>query len=431
MATNIFVIGLDDFNLRLLRRVRHARDYDFHGLLEFRSVAQDPECEVDDLLARAFETLDAFPGTIDAIVGYWDFPTVLMMPILRRRYGLRGPSLESVLRCEHKYWARLEQQKVLGEMVPPFVLVDPFAQDAARRRPLPFPFWIKPVKAHSSTLGFRVRNADDYRKALTTIRAGIRHLAVNLNQIMRYADLPNEIAHADGWKCIAEGLISRGRQCTVEGYVFEGEPVVYGIVDSIRGPNRSSFARYQYPSTLPKAVQRSIADAAKRAIAQTGLDDSPFNMEFFWEARTNRIRALEINARISKSHSPLFEKVEGVPHKEVMIDVALGRRPEYPLAQGQYSHAAKFMLRRYDCENTDVVLHAPDECTTRELERRFPGTEINLHVRQGMPLEALHFQDSYSHELADIFVGANSQRALMRTYRKIIDTLDIRIGKAA
>jgi len=119
-----------------------------------------------------------------------------------------------------------------------------------------------------------------------------------------------------------------------------------------------------------------------------------------------------------------------VPHKEVMIDVALEQRPEYPLGLGQFRHAAKFMLRRYDGVDAQVVLNAPDLDKVRAIERRFPGSEITLHISKGMRLGDLHLQDSYSHELADIFVGANSQRALMRTYRAIVDDLNIKIGEA-
>jgi hypothetical protein len=350
-----------------------------------------------------------------------------MAPIIRSRYGLPGPSLESVLGCEHKYWARRLQKETAPEMVPDFALVDPFAYDAADRPPLPYPFWIKPVKAHSSMLGYRVDGPDEYRDALAGTRDGIERFAVNLNQIMARADLPAELTAADGWHCIAETIISAGRQCTLEGYVFHGEPHVYGVIDSIRGPNRISFARYQYPSTLPGSVQRRMVEATKRFITRTGLDDSPFNIEFYWNSRTDRLSVLEINARISKSHSPLFEKVEGVPHKEVMIDVALGRRPEFSLGQGAWRHAAKFMLRRYDCDDEDVVVAAPSDAELRAIEADFPGCDIELHVSEGMRLKDLHFQDSYSHELADIFVGANSQRAMMETYRAITDRLDIRI----
>jgi hypothetical protein len=430
MPKNIFVVGLDDFNLQRMNKIRHARHYAFHRLLDFDAVARNPECDVDRLLEQAYATLDSFPGSIDAVVGFWDFPTVLMMPIIRRRYGLRGPSLESVLKCEHKYWARLLQQGAVPDLVPPFALVDPFADDAAERPPLAFPFWIKPVKAHSSILGYKVRNSAEYRHALGDIRERLRYFAVNLDKIMAHAEIPPELAHADGWKCIAEGIISKGRQCTLEGYVFEGKPEVYGIVDSIRGPNRISLERYQYPSTLPKPVQRRMIHAAKTVISEAGLEDSPFNMEFFWSRRSDRIWLLEVNARISKSHSPIFEMVEGVPHNEVMVDVALGHPPEYPLGQGAFRHAAKFMLRRYDLAGTDVIRDVPDADAIAAVERRHPGSTIHLRVEPGMRLKDLNFQDSYSFELADIFVGADSQSALLRAYQEIIDELPIEIGAA-
>lgn len=428
---NIFVVGLEDFNRRMLEKVRHAERYAFHPLLDYESVAEEKDCRVEELIQRSCDTLDRFSGSIDAIVGYWDFPTNLMMPILRRRYGLPGPSLESVLRCEHKYWARRIQKETLPDVVPEFTAVDPFAEGAAENPPLPFPFWIKPVKAHSSKLGFRVGNRQDYREAIEATRQRIEHFAVNLNEIMSRAELPEEIAQVDGWKCIAEAIISVGRQCTLEGYVFEGEPEVYGVVDSIRGSNRSSFERYQYPSTLPETVQQRMIDAAKQLIAATGLDDSPFNIEFFWHRNSDEVWLLEINARISKSHSPLFEKVQGVPHNEVMIDVALGRRPEYPLDEGRFRHAAKFMLRRYDVGGRQPVTEAPNEDRIRQIEQEFPGCDINLHVHEGMRLEDLRYQDSYSFELAEIFVGANSQKELMKTYRAIVDRLGIEIGAAS
>ena len=412
-------------NLRLLQKVRHAENYVFHGLLDVNELKVNSKVDANKLLERAYQTLDSFPGSVDAIVGYWDFPTILMTPILRHRYGLCGPTLESVLRCEHKYWARLLQQQTIPKIIPPFALVDPFSEDAAAGPPLPYPFWLKPVKAHSSILGFCVRNDDDYREALEETRARIEIFAVNMCQIMEYAELPEEIAAADGWKCIAEGMISVGRQCTLEGYVYEGTPEVYGVVDSIRGPNRSSFVRYQYPSTLPKGVQQRMIDAAKQLITRTGLDNSPFNMEFYWNSRSDNIWMLEINARISKSHSPLFEMVEGVPHKEVMIDLALGKRPEYPLGLGRFQHAAKFMLRHYGGDDAQVVTNAPDERELRAIESRFPSCKIISHVQKNMRLGDVHMKDSYSYELADIFLGANSQRALMRTYREITDELNI------
>lgn len=424
---NIFVVGLDDFNLRYLKTVRHAKTYRFHRLLAVNEVARAPRFDVPDLLHKAAATLDTFDGAVDGIVGYWDFPTILMLPLLRRHVGLPGPTLESVLRCEHKYWSRLVQAEVAAEHVPPFALVDPFADPHRALPDIAFPFWIKPIKAHSSKLGFRVGDQQEFEHALERIRGGIAHFADPMNAIMSHADLPDEIAKVHGGLCIAEAIISRGRQCTLEGYVFEGEPCVYGVVDSVRGPNRSSFARYEYPSSLPHAVRDRMASIACQVIARTGLDDSPFNMEFYWDRTNDRLWILEINARLSKSHFPLFAKVEGIAHAEVMVDLALGRRPEYPLRAGEFRHAAKFMARIYDAPDEAVVTRAPDPAGVRAVEAEIPGSEIELHAQEGIRVGDIVLHDSYSHELAVIFVGANSRRALMRKYSKCVGLLDIEI----
>ena len=423
---NIFVVGLEPFNQRLLQAVRNAEAYAFHPLLDYAEITLARRFDLEALLDKARGILRGFPGPVDAIVGYWDFPTVLMMPILRREFGLRGPSLESVLRCEHKYWARQLQAQVVPDQVPPYQLVDPFDPDAARKIALPYPFWIKPIKAHSSILGFRITNPRDLDHALAEARRSIRRFAEPMDVIMGYADLPDDIRAIDGSKCIAEAIISDGRQCTLEGYVFQGDIQVYGIVDSIRGPNRHSLERYEYPSGLPRAVRERMIASARRVIAATGLDDTPFNMEFFYHENRDAISLLEINVRISKSHSPLFDKVEGVPHKEVMLDVALGKRPDYPARRGRFRYAAKFMPRLYGDHDEMVVRNVPDAARLREIEAAFPGSEIQLHVTEGMRLAEMRHGDSYSYELAAVFMGAQSRRGLRSDFKALWKAVGLR-----
>lgn len=427
---NIFVMGLDPFNLRLLKSVRRADRYEFHGLLSYDEVAAARTFDVEMLLDKARSRLRDFGGSVDAIVGYWDFPTILMMPILRREFGLRGPTLESVLRTEHKYWSRLEQKKVVPDEVPAFELVDPFADDAADRIGLDYPFWIKPVKAHSSLLGFRIDDRGDLDHALAEIRAGIHRFADPLDVIMSYADLPEEIRRVGGRHCIAEAIISQGRQCTLEGFSFQGDVRIYGIVDSHRAPNRSSLERYEYPSSLPEPVKARMRESARRVVGHLGLDDTPFNIEFFYDADTDRIWLLEINARISKSHSPLFEKVDGVPHKEVMIDIALGRRPEAPDRQGRFRYAAKYMPRLYGDHDDEVVRNVPDENRLQDLHKAYEGAQIQLHLEEGMRLADIPNRDPYSYELGAIFIGADSREGLQETFDRLWSDIGLRFEKA-
>ena len=140
--SNIFVVGLDEFHLAQLKALRKAKNYRFHPLFhyeEIRGVAQFP---VKVFLREAEKQLKAFPDPVDAIVGYWDFPVSTLLPILRTRLGLLSPTLESVLKCEHKYWSRLEQLETIPDNVPCFTQVNPFAEDPLATITLSYPFWL-------------------------------------------------------------------------------------------------------------------------------------------------------------------------------------------------------------------------------------------------------------------------------------------------
>ncbi len=421
MAKNIFIIGLDDFNLSQLRNLRHAGEYRYRSLIDYSDIKQGERFLVREFLQQAQQRLDAFDDSIDAIIGYWDFPVSTVLPILQQRYGLNGASLEAVLKCEHKYWSRICQAEVCPEFIPPFEHIDPFDANAEEGIGLEFPFWLKPVKAASSYLGFKVHDQNELRQSLEKIRQGIGHFGEPFNYILRFADLPADIATVDGNHCIAEGIISEGHQCTLEGYAYQGEVHVYGVIDSIReGRYQSSFSRYQYPSMFPARIKRRMIDATTRVLQHIGYDNSPFNIEFYWAPGKDEIRLLEINTRISKSHCPLFKMVDGEYHHAVNIDVALGRRPDFPQGEGRYRYAAKFMVRRHE---DALVTRVPGRGEIEKVRQRFPDAEVLLHVQAGMRLSGLRNQDSYSYEIAVIFMGADTAEALERNYQTALAML--------
>ncbi|MFC3282159.1 ATP-grasp domain-containing protein [Litchfieldella rifensis] len=410
MSWNVFVIGFDDLGRRLLPHLRHAEDYAFYGLLSPEKVVHADEYAFDDLTANALAELEQFSGSVDAIVGYWDFPTSTLVPVLRQRLGLPGPSLEAVLKCEHKYWSRLEQKRSVPECVPSFQAVDPFAEDVVAGIHIDYPFWIKPVKAHSSHLGFRIDNADQLREALPRIRAGIGRFGRPLDEVTAHADLPQEVAAVTGHHCIAESIISADCLCTLEGYVLHGEVHLTGVVDSVcDARHRSVLLRYEYPSRLPESVQQRMLDYARRFIEQIGYDNAPFNIEFYHDAKSDRISLLEINPRVSRSNAAIFQLVDSAPHFQVMVDVALGIEPRMSRREGSYPVAAKQMLRVFE---DGIVRRIPSSEERQRVEEAFPGTSVEINVHEGMRLSELRHQDSFSWELGVLFIGANSHDEL-------------------
>jgi len=418
MKKNIFIIGLDDFNLGMLKAVKSAESYEFRGLLDIHALIDSGRYRLSDMLELAEKELRHFEGPIDAIVGYTDFPVSTMVPILCEKFNVPGPSLESVLKCEHKYWSRLEQKQVISEHIPAFYTFDPFDDQALSQIPLDFPFWIKPIKSTASQLGFRIRNKRDFNRAITILREKIG-LFKPFDYLLDIVPLPKEVARVNSSYCVAEEIIS-GRQCTLEGYVHNGQVRTYGIIDSIREPNRTTFARYQYPSRLPRRVQEDMARIAEKVMLHIGFDHSAFNLEFFWNERLEKIWFLEINTRIPQSHSNLFEKVDGVSNHQIMLDVALNRNPWFPKRQGAFKVAGKFFLREYQDK---LITGTPTKEDLDELSRKVPGTLIDLQGKVGMKLSDIPEQDSYSYATAFVYLGADSQKELLEKYKSCRELL--------
>ena len=413
MSWNVFVIGYDALGRYLLPQLNRARDYDFHGLLSIQEAVHADEYSFERLVRKALQEAEDFPGEVDAIVGYWDFPTSALAPVLRNRLGLPGPSLEAVLTCEHKYWSRVEQQRVMPECVPSFQAVDPFDDAAPDKLEIDCPFWIKPVKAHSSHLGFRIDSPEQLREVLPRIRRGIGRFGKPFDEVCAYADLPEKVASVTGHHCIAESIISAGHQCTLEGYVQGGEVRLTGsgMIDSVRDEkHRSVLLRYEYPSRLPASVQRRMVEHACTFMGHIGFDNGPFNIEFYHEEESDRIWVLEVNPRLSRSHAAVYALVDGAPHFQVMVDTALGIEPRMPKRQGPYPVAAKQMLRVFE---DGVVRRVPTLDEIAKGEVTFPGTRVEFNVEEGMRLADLQDQDSFSFELGVVFIGGESHAELL------------------
>ena len=411
---NVFVLGLDDFNRRKLERTSAARDCRFIGLLDPSEILEADYFPIADMLARAQAQIEAFDGEPDAVIGYVDFPVSTMLPILARRFDLRAPTLESLLQCEHKYWSRLVQREVVPEHVPRFALVDPFAEDAADTLELDYPFWLKPVKSAGSFLGFKITDRDELAAALAEIRAHIGVFAEPFDHILEYAELPERVSAVGGHYCIAESLIG-GRQCTLEGYVFDGDVHFHGVIDSIRAANGSTFLRYQYPSRLPGRVTGRMQEISRAVLGHIDFNQSAFNIEFFWDREADQIWLLEINTRIAQHHSDLFEKVDGVSNHEVVVDVALGREPRFPHGDGPFAYAACCFLRHY---SDGVVGRVPSEDEIADLAREVPGIIVEPHVTPGTRLSALTHQESYSYALALVYLGGDDPQSLRDRYKR-------------
>ena len=279
--------------------------------------------------------------------------------------------------------------------------------------------WLKPVKSYSSELAFLARDENEFDDAVRRIREGIGRIGEAVENGVERLDLPDRISEVGGQACLAEEALS-GMQCATEGYVYNGDVVVYGVLDSIDYPERSSFLRHQYPSQLPEEVQRKLRDVSRRVISRVGLDNSTFSIEFFYDPSSDDIALLEINPRHSQSHAEMFESVDGFPNHHAMAQLGLGRDPELPSGEGPYGIAAKCYYRRF---SDALVSSAPSAEDIESLQNRIDGIEVDVVAQAGQRLSELPSQDSYSYELAHVFVAAQDEQELVDKYERCVEGL--------
>ncbi|HBM28271.1 MAG TPA: hypothetical protein DDZ92_05210 [Halomonas sp.] len=425
MKRNVFVIALEDKQTRAMQTLRERKDLEIHGLLDVSTAVESDNVSFNHLLSLANEQLTAYPGTVDAIIAQWDFPTSVIVPILCQQHHLPSPSITSVLKCEHKYWSRLEQQKVVPDVVPKFCGIDPFAEDPLSQVTLDYPFWLKPVKAFSSHLGFKIESSLHFEQAIKEIRAGIRQLGDAFNEALAYIDVPEEIIHLDGNACIAEEIIS-GVQGAPEGSVFNGEFNIHGIISQPKAENSIAlFDRLEYPSNLPEHVHHKMVETAKTFLAHIGYNNGCFNVEFMWDEAREKLWLIEVNTRISQSHSEIFVLVDGMSNHEIAVDIALGQRPSLLNRQGVAPIAAKCFIPF--AHRDGVVKRIPSQAEIAALKARLPHTDVVIDVEPGQQLSHLMHQDSFCYRLGTLYVTGNTHEEIEQNYQYCLDVLNFDI----
>lgn len=76
---------------------------------------------------------------------------------------------------------------------------------------------------------------------------------------------------------------------------------------------------------IPAKNQKTVGQTrciTEKLIPYLGFDDSAFNIEYYWDREKDRIWLLEVNTRVSQSHSAVFEMVDGASNQAITVDVA-------------------------------------------------------------------------------------------------------------
>lgn len=349
-----------------------------------------------------------------AVISTDDYPGSALAAAIASTLALPGPDPAVTLICQHKYLARCAQERIVPDSVPPFALID-VAPGAPLPGGLAFPLFVKPVKSFFSIGAERVDEPAALEALLPRWAA----------QDQFFAPLDEMLRHYTGAtigtkRLIAEGLL-KGEQVTVEGFVHGGKATIMGVVDSVMFPGTLAFARFDYPSALPEAVQRRMADIAATLMPGLGFDNGLFNIEMMYDPESGAVSIIEINPRMASQFADLYEKVDGTNSYAVLLDIAQGRAPRFTRRQGRYAFAASIVLRSFE---DYIVAALPGEADLERLRRDHPDIRIELLARVGRALSA-EMQDGNSYRYGIVNLGGRDRDDVLAQFAACRDTLGI------
>lgn len=365
---------------------------------------------LDETVQRHYD--DNLAG-ITSGVGY---PGMSATAVLTERLDLPGPKPSPILLCEHKYYCRVKQSKIVPSATPEYHLIDPKNLKPIDKISM-FPGFLKPVKSCMSKNAYRIKDRDELRqRAKESLLPEL--FILPFNDLVRL--------HTD-WELNANYLLYEelldGHQVSLEGFVYRGEVTVMGIIDAIMFPGTFSFKRFQYPSSLPQEILLRMEQIAATFIKGIGYDNAMFNMEMIYNPKKDTVHIIEINPKIASQFPDLFEKVDGSNSYEVMMRIALGMEPGFVRGHGQFRIAASCVLRTFDDQ---IVRQVPDQDNVKSVEDRFPGAMVQVIATKGKKLSD-QLQDAHSYRYGLINMGADSEDDLVRDFENASKMLNYQL----
>lgn len=413
-------------DVRELLLLPNQKNYDFIFHDSKSTSLQQLVCEEgkkQDKAADILRTIDDLITTyqnesLAGVISSDDYPGITIASIVAKALKLPGPDPESVLLCQHKYYSRVAQQKYVPNAVPNFSLLDPQAMSENINPPLPFPFFIKPVKSFFSCFAKPILSLEEFHSS-TNEFPSLKFLKPFNELLKKHTKLKYNSNYF-----IAEELLE-GHQGTIEGFAFKGDFGFFGIVDSIMYPGTMSFERFVYPSSLPQNIQERMATIAEECMRGIGFDNGLFNIEFFYNPRNDTLKIIEINPRIASQFADLYEKVDGINSYEALVAIATGKKPTIKKRQGPFKLAASCVLREFE---NKLVLNVPDKETMQKMQEKFPSTRFEIFAHKGKRLSS-ELQDGQSYRYCLIHLGANNPQDLQNKLSKCIKELNFQFVK--
>ncbi len=324
----------------------------------------DMERMVNQLAAKAKTA-----GWLSVVSSHEQFGA-LTAALLAEKMGWPGTSVNAVLACQHKLYARQVLNRVCPEASVPAQILD-----AEYGAPIPaglnYPAFVKPIKAAFSVLAKQVASQQELHDHTRFGRWElwvIRHLVEPFERVFQKR-LPG---HTSAHRLMLEEAVS-AQQFNLDGFVWKGQASILGVVDAVMYPDTQAFMRWDYPSRLPTPVQQRALHYAQKFLTEVGFDHGLFNMEFFYDETSDKLTIIEFNPRMASQFSDLYQRVDGIDLHGMALALAQGQHPQTARQSKPTARVASSLVyRNFDSEGASDSVIMPGRQQVAKAMLAFP-----------------------------------------------------------
>ncbi len=309
-----------------------------------------------ELLARTAREI-ASRYTVAGVL-CWDEPLVMPAAELAAEFGVPGLSIPGVRGCRDKYSARTRLTEA-GLLQPGFAMAADLEQARSAAERIGYPVVVKP-RALGASMGV-VLAGDDLE-----LEAAFK-VASNASLV---GDEPFR-----GGAIVEEYAV--GPEISVDGALHKGEYLPMFVARKRTGsPPYFEETGHVVDASDPLLEDRELMDTLARAHRVLGVEDGITHAEVRLTGRGPLV--IEVNGRVGGDLIPFLGRIAtGVDPGEVMVDVALGQRPD-TARSGSGAVGIRFGYPAHDClvRSVRVPREAPGLVTASPMVE--PGTTLRL-----------------------------------------------------
>jgi hypothetical protein len=345
-----------------------------------------------------------------AVLSHQEHFGALAASLIAETLKLPGATPESILAAQHKLHARRVLERVAPEANLRFSELDAdYGGDIPQG--LPYPSFVKPVKAAFSVLAREVASHEQLHAHTRFGRRElwvIRHLVDPFDRLCRDRLPEAGSAHR---MLLEEPVPTEVAQFNLDGWVADGQAHALGVVDAVMVPGTRAFMRWEHPSRLAAEVQARALDVAQRFLAAIGYGLGFFNLEFFYDAASGRLSVIECNPRLASQFGDLYRRVQGRCPHAMALALAAGDDPmAAPRPEPDAAIAASLVYRSFDVHR---VPPPPSAAQRAAFANAFADGLLFSFPKSGHAL-ARDFKWTGNHHYGIVHLGADSRQDLQQ-----------------